>query len=67
MVHVGIKVIVKKYLGNCQKSSVIKLGLDINKLFLLKLLGQKTCQNFWDLFYFGKMRLSVSKTKNFLR
>jgi hypothetical protein len=39
MVHVGIEVIVQKYLGNCQ--------------------------TFWYLFHFGKMRLSISKTKIF--
>jgi hypothetical protein len=65
MVHVGIKVIVQKYLGNCQKSSVIKLGLGVNKSFLLQLLGQKNCQTFWYLFYFGKMRLPTSKIKVF--
>jgi hypothetical protein len=65
MNHVGIKVIVQKYLGNCQKSSVIKLGLGVNKSFLLQLLGQKNCQTFWYLFYFGKMRLPISKTKIF--
>jgi hypothetical protein len=65
MVHVGLKVIVQKYLGNCQESSVIKLGLGVNKSFFLQLLGQKNCQTFWYLFYFGKMRLSISKTKIF--
>jgi hypothetical protein len=67
MVHVGIKVTVQKYLGNCQKSSVIKLGLGVNKSFLLQLLGQKNCQTFWYLFYFGKNETVYLKNKKILR
>ncbi len=63
-VHVGIKAIVHKYLGNCQKRSVIKLILEVNKLFLLQLLGQRNCQTFLFLFYFGKMKLPISKTRS---
>ncbi len=59
--------------GNCskipwklsKKSSEIKLGLGVNKPFLLQLLGQKNCQTLWYLFYFGKMRLPISETKIF--
>jgi hypothetical protein len=35
-----------KYLENCQNSRVTKLGLGVNKKFLLQLLGQTICQTF---------------------
>ena len=51
---------------DCQKSSVIKLVLGVNKFVLLQLLGQSICQTSWFLFYFGQLRLPISKTKIYL-
>ncbi len=38
-----------------RRALVTKLGLGVNKFFLLQLLGQTTCQAFMFLIYFAKM------------
>ena len=54
-----------KFWKYCHINMVIKLVLGVKKLFCSSYLGSPSVQLFWFIFYFGRMRLSISKTKIF--